>query len=241
MLSENFTWKGYEWMTHPKWGYHHPNDKKSWYDHEAVRITTNDLMVLDIHENPKEFIDTIPYGIGFVRTIDEFKYGIFEWECKVPYGRRIWPALWLASDYSWPPEIDVMEGWSEDCPNYVSKLFFRKIHPTAHWSENCDDTKEHRTTFTKPIFRWILKCGNHYDKYKLIWTKDYVDIFYNEKKIKRFDDKEFLAHLNKDNIKMHVIMDNKPDWNFNDEAYKEYVKNNSPMVIKSFKYTPLNK
>ena len=39
-----------------------------------------------------------------------FKYGYMEARVKVPAGQGLWPAFWtLPADYSWPPEIDVME------------------------------------------------------------------------------------------------------------------------------------
>jgi beta-glucanase (GH16 family) len=39
-----------------------------------------------------------------------FRYGYTEARVKVPAGQGLWPAFWtLPSDYSWPPEIDVME------------------------------------------------------------------------------------------------------------------------------------
>jgi beta-glucanase (GH16 family) len=39
-----------------------------------------------------------------------FTYGYMEARVRVPSGRGLWPAFWtLPADYSWPPEIDVME------------------------------------------------------------------------------------------------------------------------------------
>ena len=39
-----------------------------------------------------------------------FTYGYMEARVKVPAGQGLWPAFWtLPADYSWPPEIDVME------------------------------------------------------------------------------------------------------------------------------------
>lgn len=243
MESENFNWGGYEWMTHPKWGIVHPNDKINWYDPKAVDVDKNNNVILDVNYNPREFETdgvkaTRPYGRGYARTLDEFKYGTFEWECRVPYGRNLWPALWLSSDYSWPPEIDCMEGWSENSPLYIKNLLFRSIHPTVHWSEDCDPKKEHRATFTKPVWRWLLKCGKNFDKYKVVWTPKYVDVYYNDKLVKRFNDPEYLKHMNLPDMKMHVIMCNKGDTKFGEYDYKDYKKNKCPMAVKSFKYTP---
>lgn len=39
-----------------------------------------------------------------------FTYGYMEARVRIPAGRGLWPAFWtLPADYSWPPEIDVME------------------------------------------------------------------------------------------------------------------------------------
>lgn len=44
-----------------------------------------------------------------------FRYGYMEARVKVPSGKGLWPAFWsLPADYSWPPEIDVMEILGDD-------------------------------------------------------------------------------------------------------------------------------
>jgi beta-glucanase (GH16 family) len=47
---------------------------------------------------------------GSVAPGFSYKYGYAEARVKVPAGKGLWPAFWtLPTDYSWPPEIDVME------------------------------------------------------------------------------------------------------------------------------------
>jgi beta-glucanase (GH16 family) len=51
---------------------------------------------------------------GMVTTYPSFnfEYGYVQFSVQVPYGKGLWPALWLAaSDNKWPPEIDILEHW----------------------------------------------------------------------------------------------------------------------------------
>jgi len=236
-------WCGYQWIMRPPWGDNHPMEEHSWYDEGCTEIDENNNLILHIRHNPKEC--DVPgrekllkeFGKGFVRTVDEFKYGTFEWEMKLPQGRYLWPALWMASDYSWPPEIDCMEGWSKNTTDYVKRLLWRDIHPTMHWSKGCNANDEHLQECKYNILRWWVK-RNKFVHYKVVWTPNYIDVFYDGHKVKRFTDKGMLEHMNRPEIKMHAIMST----SFNDPFiyfYDEYVSINKPMIIKNFKYTPL--
>lgn len=239
-----FEWCGYEWIARPLWGDHHPEEKLCWFDQDAYEILDDGTLILKITNNPRIFNQEDgtkimkPWGKCHVRTTKEFKYGTFEWDMRLPYGRQMWPALWFASDTSWPPEIDCMEGWSKNTTNYVKRLLWKNIHPTMHWSANCDpEHGEHRHEEKFNTLRCWLKGEGKFDHYKTIWTPDYVEIWYNNHKIKRFTDKEMLEHMNK--VNFHAIMSSNINDEFNDEMYEEYKEKNIEMAVRNFKYTPL--
>ena len=41
-----------------------------------------------------------------------YRYGWFEAKIKLPKGKNLWPAFWMWAWDSWPPEIDIFEGYT---------------------------------------------------------------------------------------------------------------------------------
>ena len=63
----------------------------------------------------------IPFGVGLVSCTEKFGYGTFEIEAKLPKGQpNAWPAFWMWSFDSWPPEIDVFEAYSNKKGSYFN-------------------------------------------------------------------------------------------------------------------------
>lgn len=235
---KKFAWCGYDWIARPLWGDHHPESVYDWYDQDAYEIQKDGTIILKIKDNPRTFINedgeyvTKPWGVGWVRTTSEFKYGIFEWDMRLPYGKYLWPALWMGSDEMWPPEIDCMEGWSDESPKYIKNLIFVNIKPTTHWG-----TKENKKMESKNnVLRCYIKGGKEFDHYKVVWTPDSVDIWYNNHKVKSFTNKDMLEQMNK--VSMHVIMSTGPYGKFDKAMFDEYTKNGIEMAVRNFKYTP---
>ena len=48
-----------------------------------------------------------------------------------------------------------------------------------------------------------------------------------------------LEQFNRPNVKFHVIMSNGPYKPFSKDDYSEYIKDNKPMLVRSFKYLPI--
>jgi beta-glucanase (GH16 family) len=77
---------------------------------------------------------TKAYTSGMIQSHPSFNftYGYFEMRAKLPGGDAEWPAFWsVPADYSWPPEIDVMEGWGQ---NHDAAGNLDQIRTTYHWS-----------------------------------------------------------------------------------------------------------
>jgi beta-glucanase (GH16 family) len=56
-----------------------------------------------------------------------FEYGYVQVVARIPNGKYLWPALWLAaSNYQWPPEMDILEHWGP--PANFSGAYF---HPSG--------------------------------------------------------------------------------------------------------------
>lgn len=236
---KTFSWQGLDWIAQPLWGTAHPKHQ-FWYDPTMVSVDKSGNMVLVSRDNEKMLkVDGKSvkrrWATGYCRSVQEFKYGTFEWEAIVPAGTNLWPAVWLSSDFSWPPEIDCMEGWSNNHTDYSKRLLYKNIHPTVHWTENGRHVSETKNNIPRS---WI-KDGNGFTSYKVVWTPEYVDIFYDGHLVKRFQDKKMLAHLNQENVKMHPVMTMNLQSGFDNGDYNTYVRLKQPFVIKSFKYTPL--
>lgn len=70
------------------------------------------------------------YVSGMLTTYRRFSftYGYAEIRARVPKGKGLWPAFWLApADTSWPPELDVMEFLGGNP---------REFHATLHTNES---------------------------------------------------------------------------------------------------------
>ena len=91
-------WAGYEWITQERWGKWHKSKPWNWYDPKCVHIDNWGYLHLGTHKNPKQFGDIeSPYGVGLISSVDDFGYGHFEIECKLPTGKKLWPAFWMWS------------------------------------------------------------------------------------------------------------------------------------------------
>ena len=237
-----FIWKGHKWIARPLWGEFHSGDFIFWRDKSLPYISKNGDLHLPVKWSPKlseKDGKVRNFAMPFVRTVEEWKYGNFEWDVILPNGYHMWPALWFGSDTGWPPEIDALEGWSDENGSYVKRLIYKNIKPTMHWSANADeDHGTHLSEAKHNNLRCLIKPWPKVNTIKCTWTKSYVDIFYNGFKLKRFKNPEMLKHFNKEGYKMHAIMSNSGYGPWKNEN-KDIITPEMEMIVKDFRYYPL--
>lgn len=235
METRNFTWRGYEWMTAERWGVIHPEKPWAWYDESCVNINADDELELVVKHHPINIIDsatdkvyTPQYGMGLVATTErneQFRYGVYKWIARMPKGANLWPALWMWSWTSWPPEIDVVEAWSNACGGY--------FHLPFHWNLQ---TNFHRSNAERNMAqRWSVfkSSGNpakRFVEYTLVWEPTKLEFWYDGRLIRVVDDKEFMTYLRQNTERgMQVIMNLHPTQDF-------YAPHSNPLIIKDFSY-----
>ena len=187
------------WRIGQPWGKFHPESPYQYYGDESVFIQNDCLILNQIYlpkqlttwEDPKVY--DIPYSVGLVTSYESYGYGFYEFEVELPYGSGLWPAVWLSCVDSWPPEIDILEAYSNNKCNYGSNL-------QSNFHFNMGNKKESSGARNHPV-------SSSYDKLKLgcWWSKDFIKIYYNghlvrqitsDYIIKWFRDKKMLVILN---------------------------------------------
>lgn len=230
-------WKGHNWLQQERWGSVHPDKPNWWYDPSASFIDTEERLNLITQKNPRYFEEikkTSTIGVGLVSCETKFKWGEFQIEAKLPYGKNLWPAFWMWSFDSWPPEIDVFEGYSDDNPNYfkfrLGKPFgFWNLQTNVHYTKNGVSKmmggKTHYFGFKDPTKEFI--------KYSVIWEPKSLRFYYNERLVREVKDPNILSQLN--STTMNVIINN--------GVTSDVDINNPPssnFIIKDFVYKPIN-
>ena len=119
---------GYKWRTQQPWGDFHPNDSFWWYDSECVDVTDGILRLQTKYHYREATVNGTTIhknriGVGLVSSEKPFTYGTFEADVMLPMGTSLFPAFWLYATKTWPPEIDIFEGWSRKSGLYTSKTY----------------------------------------------------------------------------------------------------------------------
>lgn len=235
-------WSGYQWITQERWGQVHPTKPKAWYDESAIEIKYCPLLeceqlILKTHKNPKYFKELdleVPVGVGLISCTKKFGYGHYEIEARLPSGPNLWPAFWTWSFNSWPPEIDIIEGYSNNNGSYFNwnvdmiKGNFWKVQTNIHLGE----TPENYSIGSKNHWLGWKSPDKIFNKYSLTWTEAEVSIFFNDNLVRKITDKKTLNQLRGD--QMNVIINNMVTSDVNEDSPP-----NSEFIINYFKYTPL--
>ena len=225
-------WQGYEWLSEERWGEYHPNKPIVWYDPSAIEIDSLDVLKLKCRSNPKTFDDIIiPIGTGLISCTTEFGYGKFEICAKLPDGPFVWPAFWMWSFDSWPPEIDVFEGYTNKRNSYFNWSLrsllgkFWAVNSNIHLGSSPDNymmgAKSHWLGWKSP--------SKVFYKYGVIWTDKEIKILFNDRVVREIKDEKVIIQLR--GKKMNVIINNSIQ-----DGYMETDRPAHEMIVKYFTY-----
>jgi beta-glucanase (GH16 family) len=178
---------------------YHPNQLWQWYDASLVQQNRNGV-TLDEKFKPKKFVgvkNPIDWAIGTMMSKQTYMYGIYKFTLKLPYGKYLWPAIWLSGSKNWPPEIDILEAYSgEDCIYDTDSRLTTNIHYSRNGKHKQVGAMKH------PLPN---KVTEEYLNFILHWEKGFIKIYYNGYKVYQCTDSII---LNKINEPMHIIMNN---------------------------------
>ncbi len=210
MMDGRFSWCGHEWITSERWGLIHQDKPYCWYDNSAVHMNMDKSISLKTHKNPRYFENlkiSSPVGVGLISCTTKFGHGRFSLEAKLPSGSNLWPAFWMWSWDSWPPEIDVFEGYTNSKGNYFKMRFpevlgFWNVQSNVHYKKGGDNK------MTGPKNHWIgfKKPDGGFIKYEVEWRHDRIDFFWDGRKVRTIKDKAILDQMN--TTTMNVVINN---------------------------------
>lgn len=214
---------GYKWRPSQPWGDYHPGAPDWWYDPSCVDVTDGVLRLQTKRHARTEHSNKI--GVGLVSSENPFTYGVYEADVMLPKGTGLFPAFWLYSATTWPPEIDIFEAWSRKSGRYTSKWIpYYSIASNVHYG--VEPNHPHIKSKSHLVLKKFDEC---FINFRLEWTPDRIEIFYNGRSVRRVVDPNILKWFNKDPY-MWVI--------FNNGIEEESLyTNDSVMLVKNFKYT----
>lgn len=203
-----------KWRMGQIWGDFHPSQPHQYYgkDEDFVLVKDNYLNLFTRYK-PKKFFDfknsiyiTINHGVGLVVSKSSFKYGFYEISGIVPKGEMLWSAIWLTAVKTWPPEIDILEAYSEKNGDYKNKLGIKnfKFQPNIHYGFIENKTKKNYGANSYPIF----EAQNREVIYGLHWTENFIKFYYDGCLIFETKKPEILKYFNEKNVEMNIILNN---------------------------------
>jgi beta-glucanase (GH16 family) len=112
----------YWWASHGGCTNYGNGNEREWYKASQVQVQKGVLHLIAVRKptkgvNKKGAPKVYACRSGMVTTLPgfNFKYGYVQVVVHVPFGKGLWPALWLsATNKRWPPEIDMVEHWGTD-------------------------------------------------------------------------------------------------------------------------------
>ena len=144
------------------------SDEREWYLPSQVHVENGALALVaqriptagsDVNGNPMTY--TCRSGMVTTYHSFNFKYGVVRVTARLPFGKGLWPAIWLIpADGSWPPEIDIVEHW--DARSTASA--------TLHYGKQ---NAQQQGTVSFP------QADQGWHTYTLYWTQSRISVYYD--------------------------------------------------------------
>lgn len=253
-------WCGYKWESVMEGGRRiHPGNPWMWYCDDCSWVDSDDVLHLKIEEKPieihhwdgKVYHPTIATGI--IRSRRSFSYGTFSADVQLPEGTNLWPSFWTSGDKSWPPEIDIMEAWSDShgkyfrwtIPQFPYLVPSWKTTTNIHYNTIVDsegsyiDGHYQKTSIGSRNVPWCKQHNNpskNFINYKVEWFPDVVRFYANGKLVREVSGSvpnELTQNNSDPDFRMDVIFN---VWCENPDSCN--VSMSREMLVKNFKYTP---
>lgn len=254
---KRFNWCGHEWVTCMEGGRPiHPDNPWYYIDGSEVVMYRDGSIRLNLAYRPTEitwynsgWTDKVTYkptiACGLIRSVEAFPVNnSFECDVMMPIGKNLWFSFWLTACDSWPPEIDIFEGYTDENGSYLDELAFHWrfpfIYRNMRFESNVHYTDKkgvHRQVGPKGIhpknirmFPYIYKEWQHF---KCIWKEDYITFSVNDIVVRTIRNKKVLEKMKTKG--MWAVFNIWPNDKF-DLAEEGNIKSyDAPFVIKNFK------
>jgi beta-glucanase (GH16 family) len=216
-----------KWKLGQPWGNFHPEHLYQHYDIEGKEtyVSKENNLILEMRhrdldivkaelpdwrkddEMPDQF--TIPYAVGLVTTKESWQYGWFEAEIMLPKAVSLWPAFWLSGKNSWPPEIDIFEGYSKNGSDYKDRFLFKKrpfvkIQPNLHYGVVEEGTKAMYGAYDVPVWN----ATSRFVQYACWWEEDFIRIYYDGNMVFECTNPDVLKWFNGKDHEQFIIINN---------------------------------
>jgi beta-glucanase (GH16 family) len=187
------------WRIGQLWGTFHPNALYQYYGEDSVCIKDYGLVLKETY-SPKDFtlengtVVSIPYSVGLVSSRTSFEYGFFKFTVSLPNGKGLWPAVWFNGVDNWPPEIDVIEAYSDEKGKYGQKLQTNFFFGPSTGAEMAGPRNN---PVFNPLAVLVMSCW---------WTEDFIKIYYNGYLVRVITSKNILKWFK--GQRMSIVLNN---------------------------------
>lgn len=148
-----------KWVT--EWGVYFGEDVDFMRNASQVAVADG---ICEIRAERKRTPSGRPWASALMSTRTRFAqaYGRFEMRAKLPKGRGLWPAFWLlpARTRHGPPEIDVMEAWTNPAGTHSpdARSVSMAVHYGPSYERDLRHTRWHRgSDFTSGFHEYAIE------------------------------------------------------------------------------------